>query len=512
VNRRLKKNILVILACIVLYQAFVMLVIQIWVYRDSDFLIYSGPLFHLSVIGEGDGIKATRNITIDLHHVREDSMPVRRSDIFIRDTYAIENIGYEGMVSFVYPFVSSFWRFDRYLPSLFSDAPIVNARLIVGSHLGDSRRVGFNESKHFTGITSWQGYHEFIRSGVHLSNAAEPNPLLDKTVLLYAFRITGSDLLCSQKIYSLRFGFVIDYEHTFLYTQGMASDFFDRETSTMYGARGFSAIEDSNRNSSFYALVIGNDIENMTFQLLANGVESEIDINELMSLDIVRTETDLKSAIDTLVDVIEWLSWYINIAMLYTNEADYNQQYSISLKDHKSDDCTGSKVRVPFGYDLYDLMIGALADHLNCRYFYDSLNRTIILDSRAEYFVSYDIFDSSIGFVVSLMIEWIRVFYIIVDVDLSSSESMNIEYAMVKAASYNNIGCNCHNFGINRYAKSVMGLDFINNQDQGFIIESASVTVSGGRPFRSNIGFRFLNRIMKAELDMDIPRYFLAYR
>ncbi len=260
---------------------------------SGGFDFYSGPILPLTTLEEGHGLTAERELTFDFgESVYQPAYT---------DRYVLTNpTDTDVTVTLLYPFVSSLNGLDQYTPALTVDGQPAETGLLVGDYTGGFRGVDGEDqgSWNLDGLSGFEGYQALLSDGSYLAAALGPHVDLSAVpVTVYEFaNAWGPEETKSILNPTIRACFDLDYDKTTVLSYGFHGGLYDREKGTM--GRSFSIGQPGERyyGRSYYLIVAGEDIENLTTQGYATGgwdTQKTIEFG----VDITRTETDLDSAL-----------------------------------------------------------------------------------------------------------------------------------------------------------------------------------------------------------------------
>ena len=135
--------------------------------EGSTFMSYAGPIFPLTVLEGGEGLAASREVTLDFSAYHGEGQGGEA--IAVTDRTILQNPGAEDRtVTIAYPFVGNLSQLE--VPALTVDGAEVETRLSAGK-AGSSTQ-------------SWEDYREMLASGEYLEAAFGEPPALDQPVTL----------------------------------------------------------------------------------------------------------------------------------------------------------------------------------------------------------------------------------------------------------------------------------------------------------------------------------------
>ena len=252
---------------------------------------------------------------------------------------------------------------------------------------------------------------------------------------------------------SIRVLFDIDYENTSVLSYGFHSGYYDSDTSTM--GKGFSIREEWERGYGipYYLIVIGDDIENVTYQGYATGgwdTKKKVEAD----LTITRSESDLET-------VLRMAAGY------YLSELDAS-------------------------YD-FELYFGLMKEHL--------MGYGVLSDNCADRYDGGCIENLDVAHVS-------RVFWLEAEVTIPAGESVTLDTAFKKDPSYDYHCATTANKGISGYdLVTALGSNLTMTQQTARLEDCGQIEI-----VRQNFGFNLANGINKVTLDLNEPHYYLEVR
>ena len=142
--------------------------------EGSSFMSYAGPIFPLTVLEGGEGLAASREVTLDFSAYHGEGQGGEA--IAVTDRTILQNPGAEDRtVTIAYPFVGNLSGLE--LPALTIDGEAVETRLYAGKAGSSSR--------------SWEDYREALASGEYMAAAFGEVPALDQTVAVWRVYDSG---------------------------------------------------------------------------------------------------------------------------------------------------------------------------------------------------------------------------------------------------------------------------------------------------------------------------------
>lgn len=318
----------------------------------SVFMSYAGPVFPLTLGEANNSITAQRDITLDFAPwvPRWESNEERLSDrtwpteeerqavlkdyqelypeggqyrynshILVTDAYTLTNSSEENQtITLLYPFASSLSELGWSRPTLTMDGQELETRTHVGTYSGSFEGVWSGTlmegeeggSSNLNYAESWEDYKALLGDGSYLQNALGPAPDVSSVpVVVYEFTDPygpAQDEEAGIPNPFLRVGFDLDYDKTTVLAYGFHGGRYDRENGTMI--QGFSIPQEgeSRYGQTFYLLVVGEDVENMTIGgYVTGGTDPDTQELEGCGVTVERYESDL----DTMLRKILTPMW-----------------------------------------------------------------------------------------------------------------------------------------------------------------------------------------------------------
>lgn len=442
------------------------------------FMSYEGPVFPLSALYDTDGITATRNIVLDFSNfgtgrARPESYRFY-SDIFIFDNYVLTNVsGTDRVLQLIYPFAGSFSEYGRFLPVVSKNGIAVSPQLLAGTYSGSF--VGFEDGDglfiNLGLLDSWQDYYALLSDGKYLQRVLGDTHALNYPVIVYEFTDITADFYASVNP-TLAVGFTLDYDRTTVLSYGFHGASFEPDNQFM--RQGFSVPRGGfyDENQIFKLIILGDDISDINMQGYANGGWHPGQEREDISALMTRRET-------TLCDVLGEL-----VAGFAAIRSSVNDP-SASIFDFY--DIPAETAYEMFLRAVSELLFdyGMLSDEVASRY-----EMGWLADMFWEVFVMP------------------RVLYLSFDVPILDGESVQINFDMVKAGSFDFFTKGSSNQGL-------YGYDIVTTLGSAFSFIEQSVRLEGGEYVeivRQNFGFEPDGDSFFVNLSQYHPRYFIEVR
>ena len=438
---------------------------------SSLFMSYAGPVFPLSILGNDEGITASREIVLDFGDFGKSSTAgphLHNADIVVNDNYVLTNdSGRDVSIKILYPFAGTFSEIHKLLPDIVLGGQTPELALIAGSYSGGfSGLEGMEDAKvNLKPINSWEDYVTLLSDGAYLARAIDGSPSFDQAVTVYEFNNTKADHNKSQAA-TLAAEFSIDFEKTKILTYRFNGSSTDEDNN--YMRQSFFVPKEGfpDDKGSFCLIALGDDVANLVIQGYENGGCNKGEEVDHVSADVKRYEATLGEILSRLVReyATEWYDWMIEDGFTSPAEnLDMDMLYRAAaelLTDH-----------------------GALADKPAFRYVTgrldDIIQEAIVLD---------------------------RVFYLACEIDIPAGESVALSAAQVKPASFD------HYMGAGSENEGVFGYDIFTKLDSNLLFSKTTARISNAEQIdivRQNFGFEQENEVFSVDLDLDEPHYYL---
>lgn len=306
----------------------------------SVFMSYAGPVFPLTLREANGSITAQRDVTLDFApwvprwESNEEQLSDRTwlteeewqealeqynewfpeggryqydSHILVTDAYTLTNTSEEDQtVTLLYPFASSLNELGWNRPTLTMDGRELETRTYVGAYSGSFEGAWNGTlmegeeggSVNLDSANSWEDYKALLADGTYLANALAPAPDV-RSVKVTVYEFTDpygpeADEEAGIPNPFLRVGFDLDYDKTTVLAYGFHGGRYDRENGTMI--QGFSIPQEGEPRygQTFYLLVVGEDISNMTVGgYVTGGTDPDTQELEGCGVTVERYESDL---------------------------------------------------------------------------------------------------------------------------------------------------------------------------------------------------------------------------
>jgi len=442
---------------------------------STVFMTYAGPVFPLSLLGDGVGISASRSIDFDFNgfgtqRPSDSGLTLYPNNIRVIDSYTLTNdSANDKTVKIIYPFQSSFSELYRLQPVITANGSALETGLLAGPYGGGFTGTGSGDDHlalNLKSINSWEGYAELLSDGEYLRRTLGDSRVLDQTVTVYELSNAWANHDAAVNP-TLAASFYLDYERTAMLSYGFHGASWDRESGFMRQSfsvprKGFPR---SGRN--FYLIAVGDDIIDLSIQGYINGGCYDGDEMEEVSVDVTRYEAVLGELIASLhEDFMMELSGY------YVGDSQ-NAVEGINLA----------------------LLYRAVVEHL-CDYGVLSENTAMRYDTGwlEEIFSETNVID--------------RVFYVTAEIEIPAFGSVELKAEMIKNGSYDFYGALSDNLG-------VTGYDMMTTLGSGLEFSGMTARITGAQwvdIVRQNFGFDPENGISTVTLDMRIPYYYIEVR
>ena len=307
----------------------------------TTFMSYAGPVFPLTLREENDSITAQRDITLDFlpwspEWQSNEGMAAGHADmseeyqallenydrwfpnggyfrtltnILVTDSYTLTNTADEAQtVSVLYPFAGSLYNSHQTIPVLFADGSELDTTLYAGGYTGgymgplDNDLVSESQpgSVNLKYPDNWEDYRDALADGSYLASALGGYPDLSGIpAVVYEFTDPWGeerDEKAGRPNPTIRVDFELDYEKTAVLSYGFNGFAFDREKGRMDVQFSIPQPGHGHGYETWYLIVVGDDVENMTTQgYVTGGWDTEKTIE--FGVTVRRYETDLESVL-----------------------------------------------------------------------------------------------------------------------------------------------------------------------------------------------------------------------
>ena len=309
----------------------------------TTFMSYAGPVFPLTLRDKNNSITAERDITLDFSPwaktwISNENMADQHfdrteaewqklleqyrewfpeggywqssTDILVTDRYTLTNASDKDQtLTVLYPFVRVLYGLNEHSPVLTADGSELETVLHAGGYAGGYEGVwhgtiggGENEgSVNLKYPDSWEDYRDALADGSYLANALGGYPDLSGVPAI-VYELTDPwgeerDLEAGRPNPTIRVDFELDYEKTVVLSYGFDGFAFDWEEGRMDVQFSIPQPRDKEYGDgieTYYLIVVGDDVENMTTQgYVTGGWDTEKSIEA--GVTVRRYETDLES-------------------------------------------------------------------------------------------------------------------------------------------------------------------------------------------------------------------------
>lgn len=479
----------------------------------SVFMSYAGPVFPLTLGEANDSITARRDVTLDFapwvpqwlsneerlaertwltEAERQEALEQYNewfpkggqyqydSHILVTDAYTLTNTSEEDQtVTLLYPFASSLRELGWACPTLTVDGQEQETKLHVGSYSGSFEGVWNGTlfegeeggSVNLDSANSWEDYKALFSDGSYLENALGPAPDVSGVpVVVYAFTDPygpEADEEAGIPNPSLRVGFDLDYDKTTVLSYGFHAGRFDQENGTMI--QGFSIPQEGEPRygQTFYLLVVGEDVENMTIGgYVTGGTDPDTQELEGCGVTVERYESDL----DTMLREILPPMW----------EEHSRETYELD----------GTELKVDF-----DTWYRAFLEHL--------LAYGVLSPQGAERYGTgwLEELDSDVNGVD-------RVCWLEAEITVPAGGSVAVSAQMNKEESADFTCTHTENHGVSGYdLVTSLGSNLICTEQKATLEDRGQIAI-----VRQNFGFDLENGVKTVALDLDTEHYYLEVK
>lgn len=418
--------------------------------EGSTFMHYAGPVMPLNIMGDIDGIKASRQINYDF----------TGSDIkvaAIKDHYALTNTSSEDRTfTTVYPFASSINDSNKYTPEITLGGQPIQTELLFGDYCGDFEGVqgpdGMDDTTlNLKALPSWEGYQALLKDGSYFRSAQSETSLKDQTVTIYS--INDENYPEKYHAATLALSFTLP-EASRVITNGMNGMNYDEETNE-YQFSYFLPHSNAPR-----VIILGEPPISYTLKGYENGA-CEQEIPEITGT--VHTETKLLSEVirECMGEYAVSDGYEINFSPLVTEQHLYRAVISM-------------------------LNYTELGDSPKDRYQWMSLNDLI-----------------SEAYAMN------RMMYLVKEITIPAGQTVELASSFIKGASYDFYCVGSEdNRGVDGYdMMTTLGSDLSFTEQRASISLPATIQL-----LRQNFGFDINRGITDVVLDTKKERYYLEVK
>ena len=470
--------------------------------EGSVFMSYAGPVFPLTLTEENAAISATRDVTLDFSPwepvwvsneeeaashtdlTEEERQQVLddlnewypeggyytySDDILVTDSYTLTNSSDEAQsVCVLYPFASSLGSLASLRPTLTLDGAELEAKLHAGSYAGGFEGAwgSKNEAEgsvNLRQLRSWEGYAALLEDGSYLDRAMGDFPDFSSVpVTVYTLSDPWGpeeDNKAGIPNPSIRVMFSLNYSKTQVLSYGFNGGLWDEENGIMGKSFSIPQKTESRYGESYYLLVIGDDIHDLTTQGYVTGgwdTKNTIDAG----VTVTRSESDLESSLRMLAKLDE-------------------RDWAVSEPESEED---------------FELYFGLLKEQL--------LAYGVLSSDPVERYENGDF--EGMHDVSGVA----RVFWLEAEITIPANGSVTLEANARKESSYDFACTGTEN-------KGVKGFDLVTKlaSNLTFTGQSAHLEDRGLIDIvRQNFGFDPENGVLDVPLDLDTPHYYLEVR
>ena len=479
----------------------------------STFMSYAGPVFPLTLGETNDSITAQRDIALDFAPwvprwvsneaeasgrswlTQEEQQDVLEqynewfpeggryeydSHILVTDAYALTNTSQEDQtVTLLYPFASSLGELGWTRPTLTADGQELETELYVGAYSGSFEGAWGGTlfegeeggSVNLDYAESWEDYKALLADGTYQANALGAGPDVSGIpVTVYEFTDPYGPQADEEEGVpnpSIRVGFDLDYDQTTILSYGFHAGRYDREGGSMI--QGFSIPDetDSRYGRTFYLLVVGEDVENMTIGGYVTG-GTDPDTQELEGCGV--TVERYKSDLDTMLREILTPVWEER------SQDTYQQD--------------GAELDVDF-----DTWYRAFLEHL--------LAYGVLSSSGTERYSTGYLED-----LVSDVRSIDRVCWLKAEITLPAGASVTVRAQMNKEESYDFYCAHTENRGVSGYdLVTALGSNLVCTGQRATLEDRGQIQI-----IRQNFGFDLEAGIRTVTLDPAVEHYYLEVK
>lgn len=446
---------------------------------------YAGPVFPLTAIAGGDGLRAERTVTYDFQGWMAGDFNRLYYGLPVTDSYTLTNpTGEDKTVTLLYPFAADPYELERYQPALTVDGIEADAALLTGKYsaLGDAGRPGGLPS--LDDPESWEDYRTLLSDGRYQASATGDWPDLSH-IPVTVYEVTNpwaepgvgnkGDGHYNPNIHAeLEF----DYSKTTVLTYGFNSYCHNPDGGTArFGfdapqppAEGSSVDPDfyeRERTQRHYLIVMGEPLDSFRLVGVSTGGPESTDYLEWgteIKADLRQYQTDLESALRAAAEPLYYGRDWDGVAGNVEDTPDF------------------------------ELYFGLLKDCL--------LDAGLLLsDPEKQYDLFYQLENVEVW-------AYQRLFYLETEVTIPAGASVTVEAQMLKEASYNHA---CHS----KHDRDLYGYDLVTKLGTNLDIAvqtAKAVNIDGVEIVRQNFGFDWENGVDTVTLDPAVEHYYLEVR
>lgn len=470
--------------------------------EGSVFMSYAGPVFPLTLKAENAAISASRGVTLDFSPwepvwisneeeaaSRTDLTAEERQqvlddynewypeggyyeysdDILVTDSYTLTNSSdTDQTVSVLYPFASSLGDLDNSRPALTLDGTELSTTLHAGSYAGGFEGAwgSGNEALGSSNIdppSSWEDYAALLEDGTYLDRAMGEFPDFSNVpVTIYTLTDPWGpeeDEKAGIPNPTIRVMFDLDYSKTQVLSYGFNGSLWNEEKGVMGKEFSIPQKNETRYGESYYLIVIGDDIRNLTTQgYVTGGWDTKKTIDA--GVTITRSEGDLESSLRMLAELDE-------------------RNWGVSQTDTEED---------------FELYFGLLKEQL--------LSYGVLSSDPVERYENGDF--EGMHDVSGVA----RVFWLEAEITVPADGSVTLEANARKEASFDYTCAGTENKGVKGFdmvTKLASNLQFTGQN--AHLLDRGLIEI-----VRQNFGFDLASGITEVRLDPDQPHYYLEVR
>lgn len=439
------------------------------------FQSYAGPVLPMTLREENENITAQRAITLDFAPwvpVWDEELELERYDdhILVTDEYTLTNTGEEDQtLTLLYPFVTNLNREGQ--PVLEAEGEKLETVFHWGSYAGffkgsldDTRWDGEQgDSSSLTGPNCWEDYRNLLSDGSYLARALGDTPDVSQ-VPVTVYKLTepyGPARSQEAPNPSIRVSMELDYEKSHVLSYGFNGGAYDLENGRMVQSFSIPEEGDPEDGQTYYLLVLGDDVDNLTVNGYVTGGMDEDDPElEGCGVTVERYESDLETVLR-------------EVLTQYCNQRTYITQPDPEI------------LEVRYRAVVEQLLLyGPLVSQSTQRYAYGPLE---------------DLFSDAWDFQ--------RVCWLEAQVTVPAGGSLTVTVSMEKEASYD-YSCDRANQGARGYdLMTTLGSNLVCTEQTATLEDRGQIEI-----LWQNFGFDLDAGIKTVELEAETEHYFLTVR
>ena len=276
----------------------------------SAFQSYAGPVLPMTLREENENITAQRAITLDFAPwvpVWDEELERYDDHILVTDEYTLTNTGEEDQtLTLLYPFVTNLNREGQ--PVLEAEGEKLETVFHWGSYAGffkgsldDTRLDGEQgDSSSLTGPNCWEDYRNLLSDGSYLARALGDTPDVSQ-VPVTVYKLTepyGPARSQEAPNPTIRVSMELDYEQTHVLSYGFNGGAYDLENGRMVQSFSIPEEGDPEDGQTYYLLVLGDDVDNLTMSgYVTGGLDEDDPELEGCGVTVERYESDLETVL-----------------------------------------------------------------------------------------------------------------------------------------------------------------------------------------------------------------------